>query len=129
MLVIVENGDVTHLLQAALNFKAPGSGDILQVDAAERAGDVIHGLDKLIHVLGLDTKRERIHIGKALEEHALALHDGHAGLGADVTQSQHGGAIGDDGHQVMATGQLIALLGVLLDLQAGLGHAGGVGQR
>ena len=128
MLVIVEDGDVTHLLQAALNLKAPGSGNVLQVDAAEGTGDIVHGLDKLVHVLGLDTKRESIHIGKALEEHALALHDRHTGLRTDVAQAQHGRAVGDDGHQVVAAGQLVALIRVLLDGQAGLGHAGGVGQ-
>ena len=128
MLVVVEDGDVALLLQLALDLKAPGGGDVLQVDAAKGAGDVVDGLDKLVHVLGLDAQGEGVHIGKALEEDALALHHGHAGLGADVAQAQHRGAVGDDGHQVVAAGELIALLRMLLDLQTGLGHAGGVGQ-
>jgi hypothetical protein len=42
---------------------------------------------------------------------------------------QHGGAVGDHGHQVPADGVLVGEIRVLLDLQAGLGHAGAVGER
>ena len=35
-------------------------------------------------------------IRDSLEQHSLALHDRQACLGADVTQTQHGGAVGDD---------------------------------
>ena len=128
VLVIVEDGDVALLLQLLLDLKAPGSGDVLQVDAAEGAGYQVHGVDELVHVLGLDAQREGVHAAEGLEQHALALHDWHTGLGADVAQTQNGGAVGDDGAQVVPAGQLIALVDVLLDLKAGLGHAGGVGQ-
>ena len=74
----------------------------------------------------LTHRGEGVHIGKGLEQHALALHDGHTGLGADVTQTQNGAAVGDNGAQVVTAGQLITLVDILLDLQAGLGHAGGV---
>ena len=41
---------------------------------------------------------------------------------------QDRGAVGDDRAQVVAAGQLIALVDILLDLQTGLGHAGRIGQ-
>ena len=128
MLVVVEDRDVALFLQLLLDFKAAGRGDVLQVHAAEGAGEQVDRVDDLVHVLALDAEGEGVHVAEGLEQHALALHDGHAGLGADVAQAQHRGAVGDHRAQVPAAGQLIALVDVLLNLQAGLGHAGGVGQ-
>ena len=65
---------------------------------------------------------------KALNRAHLPSITGHARLRADVPQAQHRGAVGDHGHQIAPAGQLIGLVHVLLDLQAGLGHAGGIGQ-
>ena len=128
VLVVVEDGDIALLFQLPLDLKAPGGGNILQIDAAEAAGHEIHRVDKLIYIVGLHAQREGVHAAEGLEQYALALHDGHTGLGADVAQTQHGGAVGDDGAEVVAAGQLVALVDILLDLQAGLGHTGGVGQ-
>ena len=128
MLIVVEDGNITLFLQLALDFKAAGRGDILQIDAAEGAGDQVDGIDEFIHVLGLHAQGEGVHIAKGLEQGAFALHDRHTGLGADVTQTQHGGAVGDDRAQVVAAGQLIGFLHILLDLQTGLGNAGSIGQ-
>ena len=128
VLVIVEDGNVALFLQLPLDFKAARGGDVLQVHAAEGAGDQVHGVDELVHILGLHAQREGVHIAEGLEEHALALHNGHTGLGTDIAQTQHGGTVGDHGAQVVSPGQGIAFADVLLDLQTGLGHAGGVGQ-
>ena len=129
MLVIVEDRNVTDLLQALLDLEAAGRADVLEVDAAERAGDEIDGADQLLGVFGADAEREGVHIGKFLEERALALHDGHARLGTDVAETEHGGAVGDDRDKVGAAGQLEGLVVVLLDFKAGLRNAGGVGDR
>ena len=129
MLIVVEHGDVADLLQTALHLKAAGRGDVLQIDAAEAAGEQVAGADDLVHVFAPDAQRNGVHAAELLEEHALALHDGHAGLRADVAQTEDGGAVGDHGHGIPPAGQFIALAGILLDLQAGLGHAGGIGQR
>ena len=67
--------------------------------------------------------------GKAVDaaevavEQGLALHDRQAGLGADVAHAQHARAVGDDRHRVPLVGVLVGLLGVVLDLEAGLGDA------
>ena len=112
-----------------LDLKAPGGGDVLQIDAAEGAGQQGDGVDDLVHILAAHTQGDGIHIAEGLEQHALALHHGHAGLGSDVAQAQHGGAVGDHGHGVPPAGELVAFIDVLLDLQAGLSHAGSIGQR
>ena len=128
VLVIVEDENVTFFLQLALDLKAAWCRDVLQIDAAEAAGNVVDGLHKLVHVLGLDADGESVHIAEGLEEHALALHDGHTGLGADVAEAQDGAAVGDDRRHVPAAGKLIALARILLDLEARLRDAGRVGQ-
>ena len=128
VLIVVEDGDVAALLQLPLDLEAPGGGDVLQVDAAEGPGQQGDGVDDLVHVLAAHAQGDGVHPAEGLEQHALALHHGHTGLGADVAQAKDGGAVSDHGHGVPPAGQLIALVDVLLDLQAGLGHAGGIGQ-
>ena len=41
VLIVMEDGDVALFLQLALDLKAAGRGDILQVDAAEAAGSML----------------------------------------------------------------------------------------
>ena len=45
---------------------------------------------------------KRVDAAELLEQHRLALHDRHRGLGADVAEAEHRGAVGDDGHGVRA---------------------------
>ena len=127
MLVVVKNRDVAFFLQLPLDLKAAGGSDVLQVDAAERTGHQIHGVDELVHIVGLHAEGESVHIAEGLKQHALPLHNGHTRLGADVAQAQDGGAVGNDGAEVVPPGKLIALADILLDFQTGLGHAGGIG--
>ena len=90
-----------------------------------------HGVDKSRPHLWLLTQRGNgIHPAKGLEEDTLALHHRHTGLGADVSQTQDGGAVGDDGaRDCAAGGSAHRTLGeVLLNFQTRLGHAGGIGQ-
>ena len=129
VLVVVKDGNVADVLEPALDLKATGGADVLQVDAAEATRKQIDGADDLVDVFGTDAKRESIHVGKGLKERALALHDGHACLGANVTKAQNSRAVRDDGHEIGAAGEVIRGVRVLLDLQAGLGHTGSVGER
>ena len=129
VLVVVEDGDVALFLELALDLKAAGRGDILEIDAAERAGDVVHRLHELVHVLRLHAQRECVHIAERLEEHALALHDRHTGFGTDVAETEHRAAVRDDGAEIPPARQLVAFLNILLDLQTWLRHAGRVRER
>jgi len=49
------------------------------------------------------------------------------GLGADVAEAEHCGAVGDHRHEVALVGVLVGLFGILLNLQAGFSHSGRVG--
>ena len=128
VLVVVEDGDVAFFLQLPLDFKAAGRGDVLQVDPAEGTGNQGHGVDKFVHVVGPDAQGKGVHPAEGLKQHAFALHHRHTGLGPDVAQAQDGGAVGDDGAEVVPPGQVVGPVEVLLDFQAGQRHAGGIGQ-
>ena len=129
VLVVVEHRDVADFLELALDLKAARRGDVLQIDAAERARDQLDGAHDLVHILGSHTKRERIHVRERLEQRALALHDRHARDRADVAQAEHSRAVRNDRNQVVAAGIGVAQRRVVLDLEAGLSHAGRIGDR
>ncbi len=60
----------------------------------------IDRLDDLVRVLRVEADREGVDAGELLEEHRLALHHRHCGLGSDVAEAEHGGAVADDGDRV-----------------------------
>ena len=124
----LEDGDITAHLQPFLNFKAPGSGDVLQVHAAKTPGQQPDRFHDLIHVLAADAERNRVHIAEGLEQHAFPLHDGHSRFWANITQAQHRRTVGHHRHGVPAAGQVVAFVDVLLDFKTGLRHAGRIGQ-
>ena len=80
-------------------------------------------------ILGADLEVEDVDVGELLEEIALAFHDRLAGERADVAEAEHGGAVGDDGDEVALGRVLVGVVRVALDLEAGLGDAGRVGER
>ena len=129
MLVVVENRNIALLLQLPLDFKAARCRDVLEVHTAEGTGEQINRIDNLVHVLGLDAERERIHIAECLEEHALALHDRHACLRADVAEAQNRRAVRHDRAQIPASREFIGLVHILLNLQAGLCHTRRISER
>ena len=47
----------------------------------------------LVDVLRREAEREGVDAAELLEQHRLALHHGHGGLGADVAEAEHGGAV------------------------------------
>ena len=127
VLVVVEDRDIAAGLEALLNFKAARGGNIFEVDAAEAARNQANGIDDVVHVLGADADRNRVHAAEALEQRAFSLHDRHAGLRADVAEAEHRGAVRYHGHEIRTAGQVVALVHVLLDLQAGLRNARRIG--
>jgi len=128
VLVVVEDGDLHPLAQLALDVEAVGCLDVLEVDAAEGGFERGDHFDQAIGVLLVDLDVEDVDVGELLEEDGLAFHHRLGSQRADVAQAQHGGAVGDHGHEVAAAGVLEGVGGVLDDLLARCGDAGGVGQ-
>ena len=127
VLIVVKDRDVQFLAEARLDLEAARGGDVLEVDAPEGGSDQLHGLDDLVGILGVQANGEGVHAGQLLEEHGLALHDGHGGQGSDVTQPEHRRAIGHDGDAVLLDRQRECPLWILLDGQADSRHPRGVG--
>src|SRR5205085_416123 len=82
-------------LTGFLDREATGRGDVLEVDAAEARGHGGDRADDLVDVLRRQAERERVDAAELLEEHALALHDRHRRLRADVAEAEDGRAVGD----------------------------------
>src|SRR5581483_617292 len=106
MLVIVEDWDVHALAEGVLDDETAGRGDVLEVHAAEGRRDARDRLDDLLGVLGVEADGEGVEPAELFEEHALAFHDRHGAVGADVAEAKHRGAIADDGHGVALDGQV-----------------------
>ena len=128
VLVVMENRYIAALFQLPLNLKATGRGNVLQIDSAKGPGQQGHSVDNVIYILASDTERDSVHITKSFEKNAFALHDRHACLRADITQSQHSGAVGNNRHCVPTAGQLITLIHVFLNLKTGGCDTGSIGQ-
>ncbi len=129
MLVVVEHGDLHALAQLLLDVEALWRLDVFQVHAAERGLERGDDLDQLVGVALGEFDVEDVDAGKLLEQAALALHHRLAGQRADVAEAQHRGAVGDDADEVAARGVLVRERRIGLDRQAGVGHAGRVGER
>ena len=50
VLIVVEDGNIALFLELALDLKAARRGNVLQIDAAEAAGDQRDGVHELVHV-------------------------------------------------------------------------------
>ena len=100
MLVVVEHRDVQLFFQPFLDLETAGSGDVLQIDAAEGGSDGLDRRHNLIGILGGQADREGVDIAEFLEENTFSFHDRHGCLGADIAQPQNGASVGDHGHGV-----------------------------
>ena len=78
--------------------------------------------------MGVQFDVEYVDVSEPLEQDTFAFHDRLAGQGPDVAQSQHGGPVGYHRDQIAFGGVFECILRVLLDLQAGISHAGCVGE-
>ena len=129
MLVVMEDRDLHALTQLAFDVETVGRLDVFQIDAAKgrlQGGNDVHELVEVVFLVDLDVKN--IDTGELLEQHALAFHHRLGRQRANITQAQHGRAIGDDGHQVAAAGVLEGVIGVLDDFFARRRDTRGIGQ-
>ena len=129
VLVVVENRDVESLDQAALDLEAPWTRDVFQVDATKGGREADDGFDDLVYIRRVEGHRDGVHPTELLEQHGLALHHGHRRMGPDVTEAEHGGAVGDDGDGVGHPGVLVGSFGVSDDRFTDPRDARGVRQR
>ena len=115
VLVIVHHGDRELSLQTALDLKALRSLDILEVDRAEGGGDSLDRSNERLRLGGIDLDIEGVYTRINLEEQRLTLHDGLAGVGTDIAQSEDGSPVGDDADEVTLRRIAIGSAGVFGD--------------
>ena len=128
VLVVVKDRNTHAFTAFLLDVEALRCLDVFEVDAAESRFQRADDVNQFVRVVFVDFDVENVNAGELLEEHALAFHHGLAGQRADVTQTQHGGAVGDDGHQI-APGRQGVGFGRVLDNGVTCGcHTGRVGQ-
>ena len=126
LLVVMPDGD-GHLLTEFLEYvEALGAREVFEVDASEGGLDPLDRLYDLLGVLRGEADGEGVDASQVLEDEGLALHDGHAGLAADVSEAEDASPIGYDSDVVPLARPLVGELLVLLYVLADLGDAGGV---
>ena len=124
----MEDRDIQHGFKRFLDVEALGGFDIFQVDAAESGCDGLCHHDDFIRVVAIHFDIEDIHIRKSLEKHALAFHHGLAGQRPAVAQTQDGGSIRQDSHQVALRSVLVGCFRILFYIQHRDGDTGRIGQ-
>ena len=129
MLVIVEYGDIHDFFQFVFNVVALRGRNIFQVDGRKRGFQRFYDRHELIGIFFVDADRDRVHTAEAFEQDSLAFHYRHGSGSADVTQTQHAGAVGADAGHVAAAGVLKSHIRLFFNLFARFRHAGGIGNR
>ncbi len=129
MLVVMHDGDAQLTFQSFFYLKTFRSFHILQVDAAESRSDGFYDFDKLLGILFIDFDIEYVDSRKYLKQQTLSFHYRLSRHGADVAQSQDGGAIGYHRHQVAFRSIFIRFIRIFFDFQTRLRHAGRISER
>ena len=89
MLIIVHNGDICCFSNPTFDFKALRGFDVLEVDTAERFGNVDHGADEFFGVFGVHFDIKDIDSCEGLEQQPFAFHHRFAGQRTDVPQTKN----------------------------------------
>src|SRR5690606_18646818 len=84
VLIVVEDGNVHELAQAALDDEAVRRLDVLEIDATEGGTEIAHAVDEGVDILGIDLEVDRIDISEALKQDGLAFHYGLGGERAEI---------------------------------------------
>ena len=129
VLVIVEHRNVAARDQRFLNLETLRRLDIFQIDATKGIGDGRHRVDKLLAGLVLHLDVDGVDTGEALEQQRFAFHHRLGGQRPQIAQTQNGGAVGDDGHQIALAGITVGIGRVGGDLAYRLGDTRAIGQR
>ena len=129
VLVVVHDRNVQLLDEPPFDLETFGSFYVFEIDPAEGGGDSLDGGDELLRIGRIDLDVEGVDSGEVLEKHAFALHDRFGGQRADVAQSQYGGSVGNDRHQIALDRIVVRLGRIVGDGQTRRRHAGRVGQR
>ena len=125
----MKNRNLHALAQFAFNVKTVGRFDVFQVDGAKGGLQRSNDLHQLDGVFFVDFDVKHINAGKLFKQHRLAFHHRLGCQRPNVAQAQHGGAVGNDCHQVAPCGVFVGSIRVFDDFLARRCHARRIGQR
>ena len=129
VLVVMEDRDVHQFAQPLLDDEAFGRLDVLQIDPAEGGSEEAYAVDEFVGVLGIDLQIDRVHIGKALEEHGFAFHHRFRCQSTEIAEPKDCGAVGDHRHHVAARRIVESAAWIFRDCIDRHGHAWRIGKR
>ena len=121
--------NIQDFIQTFFYFKASGSTDVLQINAAETGSKVGDCLDDLFRVLSIQTDGHCIDSSKFFEENSFSLHNGHSGVRSDISKTQNSTAVRDNSYRIGFHGIGISGFPIFRNHFAGLRYAGGIGKR
>lgn len=126
VLIVVEDWNWHELFELCLDFKAVRGPDVLQVNSTEARSQVLNAIYELFWILSVHANIDRLDACKLVEQNRLALHNRLRSEGTNISETQHGGAIGDYGDHVSLVGVSESVAGILVDLHARIGDSGRV---
>ena len=124
----MHHGDIEVLLQTLLDIEAFRSLDVFKVNTAKSRCDTLYCLTEFYGILLVDFDIEDIDSAVNLEEQTFAFHYGLTAHGTNITKSEHGGTIRDNGHQIAFVRIAVGIIRVGLNFQTRICHAWRVGQ-
>jgi len=74
VLVVMENRNTQHLLEALFDFKTFRCFDIFQIDSPKSISDGCYRINKPFFIRCIDFDVKNIYIGEFLEQNTLAFH-------------------------------------------------------
>ena len=87
VLIIMKHRNRHQFAQTLLDDETFRRFNILKIDAAKGGAKIFHRIDEFFGVFGVNLQINRVNIGKALEQHRLALHHRLGGQRAKVAKA------------------------------------------
>jgi hypothetical protein len=129
VLVVMKHRDLHPGAEIGLDRETLRRLDVLEIDRPERRLQRRDDVAETLRIGGIDLDIEDIDAGEFLEQDRLALHHRLARERPDIAEAEHRRAVGDDGDEIAARGQIIGGIGIGDDRIAGGGDPGRIGQR
>ena len=117
MLVVMHDGDVQFFFKSAFYFETFRCLDIFQIDTTECWGNGFDSLNEFFWVFFVNLYVEYINTCIDFEQQTFSFHYRFSGHGADITQTEYGGTVGDDSYQITFGGIFVSILRVLFNFQ------------
>ena len=129
MLIIMEDRDIAALFELLLDLEAARCTDVLKIYATKAACQQSDCIYDVIHILAAYAERNCVYSAECLEQHTLSFHNRHTSLRSDISKAENCRTVCYNCYSVPAACQLIALIDILLNLQARLCYARCVCER